>query len=469
MRLTPPSTWLRLAALLLAGLLAACAHRETAEPPLLAGTADRYEQAFVTFYPLYEMARLRHVALEDRGNPRRHELHAFNHLRRLIDHTGRNVTAPNNDTLYSSARLDLRLGPVLIEMPAMAGRYYSLQFMNFHSDNVAILGRRNAGDGPMTVAVVGPGWNGAVPAHTQRVDSDTQDMWLLVRTLVDGPADLPAVARLQDAMRIVAPQPAQAYPRQRSAPSAKPQPAEFLDVVNEFLGRNPPLGPMQRAAERDRPLGIEPGRSDAWAALPASVQQGWTQAWAAAWATLMRPETLRDRVIQGWEYPPAAVGQWGDELLLRATVALRGIAALDLAETLYLSTYVDARGEALEGSQRFRIRIPKGGLPVKGFWSLTLYEGLPDGRFFLVDNPLRRYSIGNRSQGLAVAADGSIEILVQADPPGDPRDLPNWLPAPRGPFRLTLRCYLPDPSLVRGEAELPRVERLPDARLPAAR
>ncbi len=421
--------------------------------------AEAYTQAYVAFYPLYEMARLRYTAIEDTANPRRHDLNTFNHLRQLLDHTARTVTAPNNDTLYSSARLDLRLGPVMVDMPAMTGRYYSLQFMNFHTDNVAILGSRAQGEGPLRVAVVGPGWSGPVPAYSHRVDADTQDMWLLVRTLVDGPADLPAVAALQDRMRITAPRPMADYPRQRSVPPKEPQPEQFLRVVNEFLERNPPRGAMAPLAEAAKPLGLGAGAPE-WAALDERVRQGWAQAWPQATAAVKDPSRLIARRVQGWEYPPPEVGQWNGNLGLRATVALRGIAALDTTETLYLSTFVDAAGATLDGGHRYRVRIPPGGLPARGFWSLTLYEVMPDGRFFFTPNPLGRYAVGNRTSGLKARDDGSIDLLVQHAAPAE--GTANWLPAPVGPFRLTLRAYLPAPALVKGEVPLPQVERLAD-------
>lgn len=427
---------------------------------LIAGTQNEYEQAFVTFFPLYEMARLRKVALEDAGNPRRHDLHTFNHVRRLTDHTARNVTAPNNDTLYSSARLDLRFGPVVIETPDMQGRYYSLHLMDFYTKNVAILGSRTAGAGPLKVAVVGPGWTDALPAHTHRVDSETNDMWLLIRTLVDGQADLAKVAVLQDRMHITAPRSASAYPAQRAPTSIDPTPAQFLAVVNEFLERNPPQGVTARVVARDKGLGIEPGRLDAWSQLPETVRNAWTSSWPNARAILMRPENTVARKVQGWDYPPAHLGRWDDDVLLRATIALRGIAPLDLSETLYLSTFQDQQGQTLDGTHRYRVRLPKGGLPVKAFWSITMYDALPDGRFFFVENPIRRYSIGNRTQGLVSNADGTIDIWVQSDRPSAPEIDANWLPSPKGPFRMSVRAYLPSDSLVRGEAELPRVERL---------
>jgi len=414
-----------------------------------------YREAFIAFFPLYEMARLRHLALEDPATARRGEVNRLNHRQRLLDHTARNVTAPNNDTLYSSARLDLRLGPLLVVTPKIERRYYSLQFMNMHTDNVAILGQRGDGAGPLRVAVVGPGWQGTVPAHTQLVRSDTNDMWLLIRTVVEGPSDLPAAVALQNAMNITSPQPASAYPAQTVRPSKDAGPALFLAVVNEMLQRNPPSAAMATRATAAAELGVGRGAKP-WAELPAAVREAWTTLWPTLNAELQDPANLRTREVAGWEFPPPEVGQWGDNLLLRATVALRGIAALDLEETLYLSTFVDIAGQPLDGRARYRIRLPTGGLPVRGFWSITMYEVMPDGRFFLADNPIGRYSIGDRTPGLVRGADGTLELLVQPDPPPD---IANWLPSPRTTFRLTLRAYLPEATLVQGQAPLPRVER----------
>jgi hypothetical protein len=416
-----------------------------------------YRDAFLAFFPAYEMARLRYTAIEDSNNPRRAQLNTPNHVRRLLDASARNVTTPNNDTLYSSARLDLRLGPVLVETPVVPQqRYYSLQFMNVHTDNLAILGRRDGGDGPLRVALVGPGWAGAVPAHTHLVRADSNDIWLLVRLLIDGPDDLAAVAALQDGIRIHAPAPATDYPVQRLKPPKDPGPADFIAVIGEVLQRNPPQGAMAVAAGAATSVGI--GGKAGWAELPEDLRAGWLARWPSLHAELKDPARLRERSIAGWDQPPANLGNWGGDRLLRASVALGGIAALDLAETLYLSRWVDDAGEALVGSRRYRLRIPPGGLPAQAFWSVTMYEALPDGRYFFTDNPLQRYAIGSRTRGLRSQADGSIDIAVQAEAPADTA---NWLPAPSGPFRLALRAYLPAPALVQGLAPLPAIERLP--------
>jgi hypothetical protein len=237
-------------------------------------------------------------------------------------------------------------------------------------------------------------------------------------------------------MHITAPQPASAYPVQHVQPTKEPGPEVFLAVIREMLQRNPPRGAMLHRTAAAAELGIGADARD-WTDLPADVRAGWTAAWPALQAVLRDPATLRAHTVAGWEFPPPEIGQWGDNLMLRASNALRGIAALDITETLYLSTMVDIAGQPLDGRERYLVRLPAAGLPVRGFWSLTLYEAMPDGRYFL--------------------ADGSIELQLQPDPPAD---IANWLPTPRAPFRLTLRAYLPEPALVQGQVTLPRVERI---------
>lgn len=139
-------------------------------------------------------------------------------------------------------------------------------------------------------------------------------------------------------------------------------------------------------------------------------------------------------------------------------MALRGIAALDPEETLYLNTFSDIDGRPLDASSA-RYRIPHPGRWRAGARLLVADDVRGAARWSPVpgrqpDPPL---SAGDRTRGLAANPDGSLDLLVQADPPADAT---NWLPAPRGRFRFSLRAYLPDAELVAGRRELPRVERL---------
>ena len=80
--------------------------------------------------------------------------------------------------------------------------------------------------------------------------------------------------------------------------------------------------------------------------------------------------------------------------------------------------------------------------------------------FYLVANPINRYSVGDRTRGLELAEDGAVTILMQADEPSTPEARANWLPTPEGDFRPLLRMYEPDAAVFDGRYELPPITKL---------
>jgi hypothetical protein len=77
------------------------AQLQAQEPPTPGLDAD-LSAAFVYTFPYYEMARSRYLAVDFVGNPGRSAVNTLSHRRAPLDHTARNVTTPNNDTLYST-------------------------------------------------------------------------------------------------------------------------------------------------------------------------------------------------------------------------------------------------------------------------------------------------------------------------------------------------------------------------------
>jgi hypothetical protein len=122
--------------------------------------------------------------------------------------------------------------------------------------------------------------------------------------------------------------------------------------------------------------------------------------------------------------------------------------------TTYGLIWVDADGAPLDGTNRYELRLATPP-PVDAFWSLTMYD-VPD--FYLVANPIDRYSIGDRTPGLKTAEDGSITIYLQKDSPGPERES-NWLPTPAGAFRPILRMYRPRREILDGTYILPAITR----------
>ncbi len=158
---------------------------------------DMARRAAIYLFPLYEMYRTRWQATVNEANPFRQKLNRFFHVPVLADHRSRLVTTPNNDTLYSSAWLDLSLEPLFLTVPSMGERYYSFAFMSLFTDNFAYVCRRLDGGDPRPRMIVGPGWNGDAQNDVVLVRAPTNSVWLLGRILVDAPDDLASARALQ--------------------------------------------------------------------------------------------------------------------------------------------------------------------------------------------------------------------------------------------------------------------------------
>jgi hypothetical protein len=397
-------------------------------------------EAWLYGLPLIEMAAQRNASA------RASSLNAFGHRRSLSGPRNRGVTAPNNDTLFSSTFLDLRQGPVEVTLPATGDRYFSLALMDMFTNNFAVLGTRTTGRDGGSFVLTGPD---QAPV-ADGIRSPTPWVWALARTLVEGGADLPAARAVQDGLAIAGPA--------AGTPAAHPNRnagwAEYFTAVQALLDENTPPEVDSAFFRRIAALGLGPGRqftaSVFDAAQSASIETGVEEARLAARAGFSQT------VVDGWAYPDPSLGDFDTDYLFRATVALTGLAALPPAEAMYMQAVDDAGHEVLHVEGVRRLHFPAGGLPpVSAFWSLSMYEVTPEGQYFLTENALARYSIGDRTPGLTFNADGSLDIWISRIDPGEARRA-NWLPAPvAGPYRLSLRAYLPKPPLLEGGYRLP--------------
>lgn len=417
---------------------------------------DRVKAASAAFYfayPIYEYAHLAQVstrAVEGRQG----RLNSIGHRKTLTDHTARGVTMPNNDTLFSSGFMDLSAGPMQVYVPESLDRYYSLTFMDVMTDNVACLGTRASGGREGLYWICGPIWNGDVPDGVSLIRMTTNDAWAVGRILVTGPDDAEAAHALQRQIT-VEPVASENLARPYIAKAPKEFDAKtFLDVVNEMIRRTPePSGELARWL-RFASVGLGsdgPVSSDLLAVWESVIQSGL--------AELKHIFEFSEGEIEGWTYPVDGVGNFGEQDLLRAAIALGGLGALEQSEAMYFMARSDSNGETLMGQYAYRWRLPSEGVPVDGFWSLTMYEADDQGRFFLVDNPIGRYSIGDRSSDFVRNADGSVDILIQRDAPAGDMTR-NWLPAPSGEMRLAFRAYIPGEPIQNGRWRAPPVRRV---------
>jgi hypothetical protein len=405
--------------------------------------------AFLYVLPLLEMA-----ATRDRLLARGAAQNVIYHRRELADASSRSVTSPNNDTLYSAAWLDLTQGPVAATLPDTGQRYFSLQLMDMYTNNFAVLGTRTTGSAPAKFTIVGP--NDAIATADRNVlRSPTPHVWALARVLVDGASDLDAARTAQAGIMIDGPK-VVAKPRNSTVAAVAPD-AKWQDIfaeANRLLAEERPPVTDLALLLRIAPLGVGADATFNASAFSDAEREAIAAGVAEGRSLVIDPRN-RGQAVQGWYYPGPTLGIWGQDYGARAVVARTGLAALPRNEAMYMRPE-GADGNALyDGRKMWRIHFAPGQLPpVSGFWSLTMYERTPDGQSFFTENALKRYAIGNRTAGLKINDDGTLDIWIGHDDPGSERQA-NWLPAPAGSFTMTLRAYLPGRGLLNGDYRLP--------------
>lgn len=155
--------------------------------------------------------------------------------------------------------------------------------------------------------------------------------------------------------------------------------------------------------------------------------------------------------VNGWT-TMYGCGEPGNGILLRAACGNEFRGPINVPqEAIYWTTNKDGAGQSLSGAHDYILHFPPGGLPPNNaFWSLTM----GDARNHFVPNPIRRYSVSDRS-GLVPDADGSVNVYIQNAAPAGHES--NWLPAPSGKFILWLRVYLPGKTVLEGQYKAPPV------------
>jgi hypothetical protein len=423
--------------------------------------------------PLFEMARMRAATSPRRNSAgafagpdaasRLRWMNLFGPTRQLLTPRDRRVVTPNNDTLYQNAWLDLSRGPLVLHVPDTADRYYVLGLVDFYTNPFGSIGRRTTGTGEQLFALHGPRWAGELPQGMTAIACPTDAVWVLGRILVDGAGDVPEVNRLQDGFSL---KPLEAWRRGEPfhghcadtwlEPQARASSAvAFFDIVNRALAQNPPPASEAALLERFAPLGIGPKRIREPHELDEAKRAILEQAWNEGIRRLA--EAPSGRSGEAWSLPVKVRRSFGTDYFTRALVARNYIGTLGIEDAIYLFAEFDERGEPLSGEHRYALEFAPGGLPpADAFWSITMYR-LADR--MLADNPIGRYAIGDRTQGLEYDTGGSLRILIRHEPPE--AGASNWLPAPREEFCLCLRVYQPRAELLDGSYRVPPVRRLP--------
>ncbi|MBD3943782.1 DUF1254 domain-containing protein [Microbacterium sp. NEAU-LLC] len=430
-------------------------------------------QAYLYGFPLvFDLEQVvRYTTTGVGANPQA-AFNEFSHARSLASAADTFVSI-NNDTVYSMASLDLGVGPVRLSVPA-SDRYYVLQFVDAWTDNFAYIGTRGTGNGAGEFLIAPPEWEGDAGGLTV-VHAPTRIVSIVGRWSCAGVDDLPAVHALQDAMTLT---PAHPDAVAAGIPSIISQGDEVLDFWEKYRVWSQAFPP----ADRDESLqssfaalgltGAVPVRElpgEQQAALRAGARGGeeaisQAMAGAAAGATPGAwSQTLHvfdynlDFFEVGTKDEPAwKIADPRRRIGERAVAAKAGLWGNHGYEAAYVMTFQDADGRPLTGEHDYELRLSPPP-PVGAFWSVTMYA-LPE--FYLVDNEIDRYSVGDRTPGTVTDADGGLTIRIGRARPSDPDAAANWLPAPAGTFRPILRMYMPGDAVLDGTYAPPPITRV---------
>jgi hypothetical protein len=375
------------------------------------------------------------------------------HVRDLADERIRSVTAPNNDTLYTSAVLELSQTPVRLIVPERGERYLSVALMDMFTDQrmVSADGHNGASG---EYLIIGP--DSPVEDGPGVIRMPSNDAWLLARTFVAGADDLEAARRVQRGITVEPADP-DAQPRRFiTRASAEMEPETFLALTNEVLGRSPDHPQVGRSEQFVR-KGIVPGRINAWADLSLGARLAWSR-WLPRALPRVRQGLSRNQNTLGWTPPPVILGDYGENDVVRAAIALIGFGAMRTEDARYFRTETDNAGEELNGAKTYQMVIPPEGVPVNAFWSLSLYQPDMDGRLFFYETPLDRHSINSGSSDLVRTADGSILLQLSRERPAS--DGIVWLPTPAGKFEAIFRTYEPRQPVIDGSWSVPPLQRI---------
>jgi hypothetical protein len=431
--------------------------------------------AYIYGYPLVTMELTRRsftnvVKADGKNAPMGH----FVNVPKYPPASDKRVTAPNADTLYSTAWIDVGKEPYILHVPNEQGRFYLMPMLSGWTDVFADPGKRTTGTEAADFAITGPGWKGALPSGIKaEYKSPTSIVWVLGRTYSTGSqADYAAVNSIQAQYKLT---PLSAWGNPYTPPDGVVNPAwksklpvreqvESMDgatyfaLLAELMKANPPAAADAPMVATMAKIGLIPGQNFEAAKLTAAQTAAVQAAPKPAQGSIMG--LLKEgKLTNGWSVFTTGMGNYGTEYRLRALVTAVGLGANRPQDAIYPVGEVDVDGKPFDATNRYVMHFPAGQLPpVNAFWSLTMY----DDKYFFVPNKLNRYTLSARN-ALKHNPDGSVDLYLQANDPGAAKDA-NWLPTTKsGKFIPMLRLYWPKetpPSILDGTWKPPPIQRV---------
>lgn len=381
-----------------------------------------------------------------------------------VQHEERAVACPNQDVVYGMGALDFRKEPVVIQVPDFGDRFWVYQVCDQRTDGFASIGKMYGTKAGFYLLVnnewnekIPPAINGVfkcpttlgivIPRVFQTDDSDDKKaVQPLISQITMYPlSEFTGQMKITDWTKLKSPPPDSSG----GAETKWVKPEIFFDQLPDVIKEVPPQ-PGEEALYAQ----IN-GLLDAITRNP-KLKAVAVRAAADAEENLVKPLfqfiNVGYPVKNNWTTQRNGA-QFGFDYLTRTSCARANIFVNKSNETKYIYQDRDDSGARLDGNNRYTVRFEKGELPpVKGFWSLTLYNT----QHFFAPNEFHRYSLGTKNKNLKFDADGALTIYVQSSPPEE-SNKNNWLPAPKDAFSLYIRCYWPDETIVEDKWNPPPV------------
>jgi hypothetical protein len=346
---------------------------------------------------------------------------------------------PNLDVAYSEAWVALdATSCILLTLPEIAGRYYTVHFLNGWGETVANINERLYPRHPSgTFAVCLKDAQVKVPANAVRIDVPASQLRVLARVELGSDWSKAEALQHQFAMRASGkPQ----IPQIPTTPIFEPEQlpgAEAFDAAEAALDSEPDINPGMEKLQADvRAIAKAVKDPAEHARIDKVVREKAISDFHKA-----LPNVGHGRIVNGWALPSTS-GSYGDDYLTRTLVNYAGIWANVPAEVIYYKGFLDGSGGQLRTDNVYTLSFPKSDPPAKYakyFWSVIAVDSVNKR---VLANPEKRYLLNNQSK-LKYNEDGSLTLYFAPEKPKDAPD-GNWLPTPRGQnYNLTFRYYGP--------------------------
>lgn len=406
---------------------------------------ETVEAAYVYTFPLVLMDATETSATNtEKAATEKAPVNQFIHSVALADAQFKTVVTPNVDTIYSQVWYDLSEEPMVYEFPE-TDRFCKVQVLDGWTNTAAVLDKAGA------YAITLSTWEGELPEGVTRIDVPTSMVWSITRIVLTGEEDLPNVYAIQEKMKLMPlsdyisgdtyEPPRGSYSEENDyIPVDKVlsmDPITFFNKANELMVKNSPAAADKEMLEKIAAVNIGPGMEFDTSVLTGDVAENWKTMLTEIQLKLIKEGQKFSKKLGQWDYFGEPIGDFNTEYAYRALVALAGLGANTVEVVLYPKIEQDADGNTLTGEKSYILHFESYPQVLEGgFWSVTAY-GDDD---FLIDNPIDRYCINDRSD-LKVNDDGSVDVILSKDAP---EDTTNWLPVDNGGFHLYMRIYTPD-------------------------